>query len=47
MVKNSWGEIGPYDGLWYASDPFIRYKTVSIVLHKKALPPEIAAKLGF
>jgi len=47
MVKNSWGDTGPYDGLWYVSDPFVRYKTISIVLHKEALPAEIAAKLGF
>ena len=46
MVKNSWGEAGPYKGLWYVSDPFVRYKTLSIVLHKDALPAEIARKLG-
>jgi len=46
MVKNSWGEAGPYKGLWYASDPFVRYKTLTIVLHKDALPAEIARKLG-
>jgi hypothetical protein len=46
MVKNSWGVAGPYKGLWYVSDPFIRYKTLSIVLHKDALPVEIARKLG-
>jgi len=40
MVKNSWGEAGPYKGLWYASDPFVRYKTLTIVLHKDALPAE-------
>lgn len=46
MVKNSWGETGPYKGLWYASDPFVRYKTLSIVLHRDAIPAQIAAKLG-
>ncbi|WP_019538671.1 aminopeptidase C [Proteiniphilum acetatigenes] len=46
MVKNSWGETGPYKGLWYASDPFVRYKTLSIVLHRDAIPAPIAAKLG-
>jgi aminopeptidase C len=46
MVKNSWGETGPYKGLWYASDSFVRYKTMSIVLHKKAIPTTIAKKLG-
>jgi aminopeptidase C len=46
MVKNSWGDTGPYNGLWYASDPFVRYKTMSIVLHKDALPVSISTKLG-
>ena len=46
MVKNSWGETGPYSGFWYASFPFVAYKTTSIVLHKDALPKEIARKLG-
>jgi aminopeptidase C len=46
MVKNSWGETGPYNGLWYASEPFVKYKTLSIVLHKDAIPDSIADKLG-
>ncbi len=45
MVKNSWGETGPYKGLWYASYPFVRYKTLSVVLHKDAIPAAIARKL--
>lgn len=46
MVKNSWGETGPYKGLWYASDPFVRYKTLSIVIHRDAVPSSIAVRLG-
>ena len=46
MVKNSWGDTGPYNGLWYASFPFVKYKTMSIVLHKDAIPSHIATKLG-
>lgn len=46
MVKNSWGETGPYNGLWYASVPFVKYKTLSIVLHKDAIPEDIAKKIG-
>lgn len=45
MVKNSWGKTGPYDGVWYASEAFIRYKTLSIVVNKESLPKEIAKKL--
>ncbi|ULB34663.1 MULTISPECIES: aminopeptidase C [Proteiniphilum] len=46
MVKNSWGETGVYNGLWYASEPFVKYKTISIVLHKDAIPATILTKLG-
>ena len=46
MVKNSWGEAGKYKGIWYASDAFVRYKTMNIVVHKDALPKHIAKKLG-
>ena len=45
MVKNSWGKTGPYEGIWYASEPFVRYKTLSIVVNKEALPKETANKL--
>lgn len=45
MVKNSWGETGPYKGLWYVSEAFVRYKTLNIVIHKDALPKAIANKL--
>ena len=46
MVKNSWGTDNKYEGIWYASKPFVRYKTMNIVLHKDALPKAIAKKLG-
>lgn len=46
MVKNSWGKSGKFDGIWYASKAFVRYKTMNIVVHKDALPKHIAKKLG-
>lgn len=46
MVKNSWGKAGKYEGLWYASKAFVRYKTMNIIVHKDALPKDIAKKLG-
>ena len=46
MVKNSWGEAGKYKGIWYASDAFVRYKTLNIMVHKDALPKDIKKKLG-
>lgn len=45
MMKNSWGSIGEYDGLWYVSKPFVAYKTINILIHKDAIPAEIAAKM--
>ena len=46
IVKNSWGEIGKYDGKFYASEAFVRYKTMNIVVHKDALPKKIKKALG-
>lgn len=40
MVKNLWGTDNKYQGTWYASDPFVRYK-MSIVMHKDALPKSL------
>ncbi len=47
MVKNSWGEIGPYNGIWYVSENFVRYKTLSIVLNKAAVPSSISKKINW
>jgi len=46
MVKNSWGTESKYKGHWYASEAFVAYKTMNIVLHKDALPKTIQSKLG-
>ena len=46
LVKNSWGTDSPYKGIWYASVPFVQYKTMSIVVHKDAIPKEIRNKTG-
>lgn len=46
MVKNSWGTKSKYKGTWYASKAFVAYKTMNILIHKNAIPKEIAKKLG-
>ena len=46
MVKNSWGTESKYKGHWYASEAYVAYKTMNIVLHKDALPKTIKSKLG-
>ncbi|MEC8616261.1 MAG: C1 family peptidase [Bacteroidota bacterium] len=46
-VKNSWGtEYNQCDGYFYASFPYVRYKTINILLHKDAVPKSIKKKLG-
>lgn len=45
MVKNSWGDAGPYHGIWYVSKSYVRYKTTDIVVNKKAIPSEIKEKM--
>ena len=46
IVKNSWAESNLYDGYFYASDAFVRYKTMNIMLHKDAVPKTIMKKLN-
>jgi bleomycin hydrolase len=45
-VKNSWGEYNLYDGYLYASKPYMKYKTMSIMVHEDAIPQDIKQKLG-
>lgn len=45
LVKNSWGETGKYKGVWYASEAFVKYKTMSVVIHKDAVPSDISKKI--
>ncbi|MCD8071683.1 MAG: aminopeptidase [Alistipes sp.] len=45
-VKNSWGTDGIYDGYFYASRPFVEYKTINIIVHKDAIPAVIRSKIG-
>ncbi len=46
MVKNSWGLSGKYKGFWYASEAFVAYKTMNIIVHKNAIPKEILKKMN-
>lgn len=38
VIKNSWGAIGPYKGLIYMSEAYVRLKTVAIMVHKDGIP---------
>ena len=46
IVKNSWGEYGRYKGIFYASKPYVAYKTMNILINKNAIPKQIRKKLG-
>jgi bleomycin hydrolase len=45
-VKNSWGSYNDYNGFFYASKPYVEYKTMSIMVHKDAIPKNIRKKLN-
>jgi bleomycin hydrolase len=45
-VKNSWGTTGsPYNGYLYASESYVRYKTIAIMVNKNGVPACIRQKL--
>jgi len=47
-VKNSWGTEGHiYEGYFYASEAFVRLKTIDIMVNKDAVPKQIRKKLSF
>ncbi len=47
LVKNSWGtERNDCNGYFYASENFVLLKTTCIMVHKDAIPKDIAKKLG-
>lgn len=45
-VKNSWGEYNDYNGYFFASKSYTNYKTMSIMVHKDAIPKHIRKKLN-
>ena len=46
IIKNSWGTDNPYDGYQYVSIPYFEMKTISILLHKDAVPSDLSKKLN-
>lgn len=46
IVKNSWGTGNYCGGYFYASMPYFAYKTTCFMVNKKAIPKEIAKKMG-
>lgn len=47
LTKNSWGnDYNKYGGYLYMSDDFVKIKTIAILIHKDAIPADIAKKCG-
>jgi bleomycin hydrolase len=47
IIKNSWGTAkNDLGGYFYASENYLQYKTTSILVHKSAIPKDIAVKMG-
>ncbi len=48
IVKNSWGTAptNPYNGMFYASEPFVRMQTINFMIHKDAIPKHLKKKLN-
>ncbi|MCQ2145752.1 MAG: C1 family peptidase [Bacteroidales bacterium] len=46
ITKNSWGESNTDGGYLNMSESFVRAKTIYFMIHKDALPKDIAKKLG-
>ncbi len=45
LVKNSWGDVGPYHGYIYMSENYIRAKFDLLMLHRDGIPAEIRARM--
>ncbi len=46
LIKNSWGEIGPFKGFINVSETYFAINTISLVVPKAALDPKLKSKLG-
>lgn len=46
ITKNSWGTNNPLGGYLNMSESYVRAKTIFVMVHKNAIPPEIRSKLG-
>lgn len=45
-VKNSWATDQVYGGYFYVSEPYFLDKTIDVMVNKKAVPADIAKKIG-
>ena len=45
ILKNTWGKNRGIDGSYYLSENYFRLRTISVTVHKDAIPAEIAEKI--
>ena len=45
-VKNSWDDKQVYGGYFYVSEPYFLAKTIDILVHRDAIPKDIARKMN-
>jgi len=45
IVKNSWGVTNDYNGYLYVTKAFVQFKSTAILVHKDAIPKNIAKNL--
>ena len=46
LVKNSWGENGPYKGIWYMSRDYIALNTTYIYFNREALDSKLRKRIS-
>ena len=46
MVKNTWGEYGPYKGIWYMSRDYMALNTTYLFLNRQALTKGLRKAVG-
>lgn len=45
ILKNTWGEDRGIEGIWYLSENYFRLRTISVTIHKDAIPKGIMSKI--
>ena len=37
IIKNSWGDVGPFEGYMHMSEAYVRAKTVALIVNKNVV----------